>query len=177
MFDHDHRVVSQRGLSSGKFTFSAAEAGNHKICFTPNSNSGRSSWLSANQPNGGIKLRLDLVIGETNEIQSTDKTKMEDITTRIKDLKARLQDIKREQVFQRVSNFGPSAIPRFPALLWRGSILNRFTQEREAEFRDQSESTNSRVIRWILIQLAVLGATCAWQLSHLRSFFIKQKLT
>jgi hypothetical protein len=50
-------------------------------------------------------------------------------------------------------------------------------QEREAEFRDQSESTNARVIRWILIQLTVMGATCAWQLSHLRSFFIKQKLT
>lgn len=50
-------------------------------------------------------------------------------------------------------------------------------QEREAEFRDQSESTNGRVIRWIVIQLVILGATCAWQLSHLRSFFIKQKLT
>lgn len=50
-------------------------------------------------------------------------------------------------------------------------------QEREAEFRDQSESTNARVVRWTLIQLVVLGITCAWQLSHLRSFFIKQKLT
>ena len=50
-------------------------------------------------------------------------------------------------------------------------------QEREAEFRDQSEATNSRVVRWTLVQLGVLGVTCAWQLSHLRSFFIKQKLT
>ena len=50
-------------------------------------------------------------------------------------------------------------------------------QEREAEFRDQSELTNSRVVRWTLVQLLVLGATCAWQLSHLRAFFIKQKLT
>lgn len=50
-------------------------------------------------------------------------------------------------------------------------------QEREAEFRDQSETTNARVVRWMLIQVVVLGATCAWQLSHLRSFFIKQKLT
>lgn len=52
-----------------------------------------------------------------------------------------------------------------------------YLQEREAEFRDQSESTNSRVVRWTLIQLAVLGITCAWQLTHLRAFFIKQKLT
>lgn len=55
--------------------------------------------------------------------------------------------------------------------------LSSNPQEREAEFRDQSESTNSRVVRWMVIQLVVLGITCAWQLSHLRSFFIKQKLT
>jgi len=57
------------------------------------------------------------------------------------------------------------------------NLLPPFTQEREAEFRDQSEATNARVIRWIVIQLVILSATCAWQLSHLRSFFIKQKLT
>ena len=55
--------------------------------------------------------------------------------------------------------------------------LIRLMQEREAEFRDQSETTNARVVRWTLLQLIVLGVTCAWQLSHLRAFFIKQKLT
>jgi hypothetical protein len=54
---------------------------------------------------------------------------------------------------------------------------NSIPQEREAEFRDQSESTNSKIVRYTIIQLIVLGVTCAWQLSHLRSFFIKQKLT
>ncbi|KAM0483723.1 hypothetical protein ACHAPX_002219 [Trichoderma viride] len=150
IFDNNHRVVSQRGTSSGRFTFSAADAGDHKICFMPSSSSGRTGWLSMSNPNGGIKLRLDMVIGETSQIESDDKDKLTDITTRVKDLNARLSDIRREQVFQR---------------------------EREAEFRDQSESTNGRVIRWIVIQLVILGATCAWQLSHLRSFFIKQKLT
>ncbi|KAI5927393.1 emp24/gp25L/p24 family/GOLD-domain-containing protein [Camillea tinctor] len=150
IFDNDHRVVSQRGSSSGRFTFSAADAGDHRICFTPSSSSGRQGWLSALAPNGGIKLTLDLAIGETSEIESTDKTKLQDISQRVKDLNSRLQDIKREQLFQR---------------------------EREAEFRDQSESTNSRVVRWMVIQVVVLGLTCAWQLSHLRSFFIKQKLT
>ncbi|KAI0012255.1 emp24/gp25L/p24 family/GOLD-domain-containing protein [Xylariaceae sp. FL0662B] len=148
-FDNDHRVVNQRGSSSGRFTFTAADAGEHKICFTPTS-PGRSSWISAQQPHGGIKLTLDLAIGESSEIESTDKNKLQDISQRVRDLNSRLQDIRREQIFQR---------------------------EREAEFRDQSESTNSRVVRWMIIQLVVLGATCAWQLSHLRSFFIKQKLT
>ncbi|KAI6383602.1 hypothetical protein MCOR25_000055 [Pyricularia grisea] len=149
-FDNDHRVVSQKGSSSGRFTFTAAESGEHKLCFTPSSNSGNTGWLSTGSPNGGIRLTLDLAIGETSALESSDKDKLEDIATRVKDLNMRLQDIRREQVFQR---------------------------EREAEFRDQSESTNARVVRWMLIQLTVLGITCAWQLSHLRSFFIKQKLT
>ncbi|KAK0615007.1 emp24/gp25L/p24 family/GOLD-domain-containing protein [Bombardia bombarda] len=150
VFDSEHRVVSQRGAGAGKFTFTAAEAGDHKICFTPSSNSGRSNWLSVSSPNGGIRLTLDMAIGESSAIESSDKDKLQDLATRVKDLNNRLQDIRREQVFQR---------------------------EREAEFRDQSESTNARVVRWIMIQLTVLGITCAWQLSHLRSFFIKQKLT
>ena len=102
MFDNEHRVYSQRGSNSGRFTFVAAEAGDHRICFTPSSTSGRSGWLSTNHDNGGIKVSLDLIIGETSEIESTDKGKIEDITTRVKDLNARLNDIKREQIFQRV---------------------------------------------------------------------------
>ena len=49
-------------------------------------------------------LQLDLVIGETNQIESDDKSKLEDIATRVKDLNARLKDVRREQVFQRVSD-------------------------------------------------------------------------
>jgi len=99
---------------------------------------------------GGIKFELDMAIGDTSKIESSDKDKIEDVVKKVRDLNARLQDVKREQVFQR---------------------------EREAEFRDISESVNGRVVRWTLLQLAVLGVTCAWQLSYLRAFFIKQKLT
>lgn len=104
IFDNEDQVVSQRGTGSGRFTFSAAEAGDHRLCFTASSTSSGSSWLSAKNPNGGIKLSLDLVIGETSQIESSDKTKLQDITTRVKDLNARLNDIRREQVFQRVSS-------------------------------------------------------------------------
>ena len=99
---------------------------------------------------GGIKFELDMAIGDTSKIESSDKDKIEDVVKKVRDLNARLQDVKREQVFQR---------------------------EREAEFRDISESVNARVVRWTLLQLAVLGITCTWQLSYLRAFFIKQKLT
>ncbi|KAF2086034.1 hypothetical protein K490DRAFT_45172 [Saccharata proteae CBS 121410] len=147
-FDNNHRVVSQRGGQKGRFTFSAADSGEHRICFSPLNAAPRGGWLG--ETHGSIRVTLDLAIGETSQIESADKGKIMDLSQKVRDLNARLQDIRREQVFQR---------------------------EREAEFRDQSESTNARVVRWTLIQLAVLGVTCAWQLSHLRAFFIKQKLT
>ncbi|KAL2838138.1 emp24/gp25L/p24 family/GOLD-domain-containing protein [Aspergillus pseudodeflectus] len=149
VFDNDHRVVNKRDSHSGRFTFSAADPGSHKICITPETNAATGGWLSG-APAGAVRVTLDMAIGETSKIESEDKGKMTDLVQRVKDLNGRLQDIRREQVFQR---------------------------EREAEFRDQSEATNSRVVRWTLMQLAVLSLACAWQLSHLRSFFIKQKLT
>ncbi|KPI37345.1 uncharacterized protein AB675_10223 [Cyphellophora attinorum] len=156
-FDNDHRVVNQRTTSSetrSKFTFSSAEAGDHRICFTASGPAAISvgGWLGGNAgvTSGGVRLSLDMAIGETSKIQSADQGKVDSIVAKVKELNGRLADIRREQIFQR---------------------------EREAEFRDQSESTNAKIVRWTLIQLAVLGITCAWQLSHLRSFFIKQKLT
>jgi hypothetical protein len=54
-------------------------------------------------PNGGIRLTLDVAIGETSALDGADKDKIQDLATRVKDLNARLNDIRREQVFQRVS--------------------------------------------------------------------------
>lgn len=149
-FDNDHRVVSQRGSSSGKFTFSAADSGDHRLCFTPTNVPWTSGFLFSGERVGGIKFELDLAIGATSTIESSDKGKIDEVVSKVRDLNGRLQDIRREQVFQR---------------------------EREMEFRDQSEKVNSRVVRWTLIQLFVLAVTCTWQLSYLRAFFIKQKLT
>ncbi len=53
-----------------------------------------------------VKLTLDMAIGETSAIESTDKGKMSEISQKVRDLNGRLQDIRREQVFQRVSD-GP----------------------------------------------------------------------
>ncbi|KAK5073940.1 emp24p/erv25p-related protein [Lithohypha guttulata] len=155
-FDNDHRVVSQTSTSSdvpSKFTFSAADSGLHRLCFTPSGPAAVSlqGWFSGQDAaKGGVKIWLDMAIGESSKIESDDKNKIDSIVGKVRELNSRLADIRREQVFQR---------------------------EREAEFRDQSESVNSRIVKWTLIQLVVLGGTCAWQLSHLRSFFIKQKLT
>lgn len=149
-FDNGHQVVSQRGASSGKFTFSAADSGEHQICFVPSGVPSTKGFLFSGAQVGGVKFELDLVIGETSQIESSDKDKIGEVVQKVKDLNARLQDVRREQIFQR---------------------------EREMEFRDQSELVNSRVVRWTVIQMIILAATCAWQLSYLRAFFIKQKLT
>ncbi|CCH60198.1 hypothetical protein TBLA_0C03980 [Henningerozyma blattae CBS 6284] len=49
-------------------------------------------------------------------------------------------------------------------------------RERESTFRDASEAVNSRAQWWIVIQILVLIGICAWQMKHLRSFFVKQKV-
>jgi len=103
-FDNDHRIVSQKGsATNGRFTFSAADSGEHRICFTPTNVPSAQGWLSHGMSTGNIKFELDLAIGETSKIESSDKDKMTDLVTKVKDLNARLQDIRREQVFQRVS--------------------------------------------------------------------------
>ena len=183
VFDNHHSVVKQWGSTSGRFTFTAAEAGEHRLCVTPSRAVPGGAHIGGEHSRttlGTVRLTLDLIVGETNKIERTDKGKMQDMVQRVQDLKSRLEDIRKEQVFQRVSRQLANAYllnlkPHFPTP-WSAYFTNRL-QEREAEFRDQSELTNSRVVRWTIIQLVVLGGTCAWQLSHLRAFFIKQKLT
>lgn len=103
IFDNDHRIVSQRGNAQGRFTFSAADSGDHRICFTPTNVPSAQGWLSGGSSAGNIKLEVDMAIGETSRIESDDKHKIGDIVSKVRDLNARLSDIRKEQVFQRVS--------------------------------------------------------------------------
>ena len=51
---------------------------------------------------GTVKFTLDMAIGETSRIESTDKDKVQTLVQKVKDLNSRLQDVRREQIFQRV---------------------------------------------------------------------------
>ena len=106
IFDNNHRVVSQRGGAKGRFTFTAADAGEHRICFQPTGPPaaavGAGNILVGGAAQGGIKFGIDLVIGETSHLESADKGKFDNMVQKVKDLNARLKDIKREQAFQRV---------------------------------------------------------------------------
>jgi p24 family protein alpha len=103
VFDNDHRVVNNRGASKGRFTFSAADSGEHRLCFQPTNAAQHSGWLLGGAEVGGVKVILDMAIGETSAIESTDKGKIGDIVGKVRDLNGRLNDIRREQVFMRVS--------------------------------------------------------------------------
>ena len=106
IFDNYHRVVSQKGDAKGRFTFTAADAGEHRVCFQPTGPPaaavGGGNLLVGGAAQGGIKFGIDLVIGETSHLENADKGKLDGMVQKVKDLNARLQDIRREQVFQRV---------------------------------------------------------------------------
>lgn len=89
-----------------------------------------------------IRMHLDIVIGDAKPDNShRDKSHVNDLAQRVRDLNAQLRDIRREQQYQR---------------------------EREAEFRNLSESTNSRALWWSSLQLITLLGACVWQFRHLR---------
>ncbi|RCK64176.1 Protein ERP5 [Candida viswanathii] len=96
------------------------------------------------------RIFFDVAQGSANEYVDSKSTKLvDDLTLRVNKLYDQLDKIHWEQENMR---------------------------EREAQFRDQSESTNSRVVKWSIVQLVVLVGTCVYQLRHLKSFFVKQKI-
>ncbi|THH19237.1 hypothetical protein EW146_g1887 [Bondarzewia mesenterica] len=97
-----------------------------------------SSWFG---PTAHIRLYLDIVVGASKPDAEHDRSHISDIASKIRDLNMKLEDVRREQQYQR---------------------------EREADYRDLSETTNSRAVWYSVVQIVVLLGTCAWQLRHLK---------
>lgn len=96
------------------------------------------------------RIFFDVAIGSAGDyVDSKSSKKVDGLTLQIQNLNKKLQEIHLEQ---------------------------ENIREREAIFRNQSESTNSRVVWWSIIQLIVLAGTCVYQLRHLKGFFVKQKI-
>lgn len=96
------------------------------------------------------RIFFDIAIGSAHDyVDSKSTNQVEALTARVRNLHKKLEQINFEQ---------------------------ETIREREAVFRDQSELTNSRVIKWTIVQLLVLVGTCFYQLRHLKSFFVKQKI-
>jgi hypothetical protein len=88
-----------------------------------------------------IKLYLDIVVGTTKPDIESDRSHIGELSSKLRDLNQKLEDIRREQQYQR---------------------------EREADFRNLSENTNSKAVWYSVLQIGVLIATCTWQLRHLK---------
>lgn len=96
------------------------------------------------------RIFFDIALGASEDyLDSKSEKKVDALTAQVQRLNTKLLEINFEQEQMR---------------------------EREAVFRDQSESTNTRVVWWSIVQLFVLVGTCAYQLRHLKSFFVKQKI-
>lgn len=155
VFDMDHRIVHQKGLPNGQFIFSVLESGEHRLCYTPKSfakkrwlESGSDTHLKASNFKRA-RISIDLLIGDglmTDEAKS-DETGV--IAELIELLNDKLIDIRREQ---------------------------KFIREKEELFRDQSERTCEKVVRWLIIQVGALLITCIYQLLCFLDFFKKEKI-
>ncbi|KDQ61666.1 hypothetical protein JAAARDRAFT_150546 [Jaapia argillacea MUCL 33604] len=104
------------------------------------------SWFSSNTH---IRLYLDVVVGTSKPDLEHDRSHVTELAQKIRDLNNKLEDIRREQQYQR---------------------------EREADYRDLSEETNSKAVWYSLVQIVVLVGTCVWQMRHLKHFFEDRKM-
>ncbi|KAJ3151831.1 emp24p/erv25p- protein [Geranomyces variabilis] len=111
------------------------------------------SVASAGWFSSSIKTRihLDLKFGDaSSDIRYDGKTQsLSDLALQLRNLNIKVSNVWREQQYQK---------------------------EREAAFRNVSERANAHVRSWTLAQLAVMAAACAWQIRHLKGFFIAKKL-
>lgn len=117
-----------------------------RFTFTSHEAGDHSICLSTNYTSGWftsrhIKLYLDIVVGAAKADVEHDRSHIGEVASKIRELNEKLSDIRREQQYQR---------------------------EREAQYRDLSEATNSRAVWYCICQIVVLVATCAWQLRHLK---------
>lgn len=154
-----NRVVHRKANAKGQFAFSALATGEYRICLTPKSFYTR-KWLRNDSPEEELakrdlrfvqaRLQVDIEVGDGLLVDTKpDKKKVDHLVERILQLSQKLVDIRREQ---------------------------RFIRQKEWSFRDQSELTCSRVLKWTWIQVGVLLMTGVWYLFSLARFFNKAKI-
>jgi hypothetical protein len=98
-----------------------------------------------------MKIHLDLQVGEGavdyKKVASSEK--LTQLQLRVRQLMDQVTQIQKEQNYQRF---------------------------REERFRSTSESTNTRVLWWSILQTFVLIGAGIWQMRHMRTFFEAKKL-
>ena len=139
--------ATSQEVESGHFVVSTRGPPDGRFTFTSHDAGDHAICLSTNYssswfgPTAHIRLYLDIVVGSTKPNVDHDRSHVSVLASRLRDLNIKIEDIRREQQYQR---------------------------EREADFRNLSETTNSRAVWYSIAQIVVLLSTCAWQLRHLR---------
>jgi len=132
IFDNGHRVLNQRSGSSGRFTFTAADSGDHLICVMATTK----NWFAKES----TKLFFDMKFGDNvfdnSQKEDAEKEKLSSINMKIRDLNSKVAGIKREQ---------------------------QYAREHEAEFRNQSEATNSHIMYWSIFQFIIISCINTYQ--------------
>jgi len=146
--------ITVEELESKEQIVSTRGAAQGRFTFTSHESGDHNICLRTNYTAGWfstpqVRLHLDITVGEAKVDEDNEKDHVNDLAGKVRDLNSRLNDIQREQQFQR---------------------------EREHDFRDLSERTNTRAVWWSILQIIVLFATCAWQLRHLKGFFESKKI-
>lgn len=101
------------------------------------------------QDDAVLRIFMDLDISNLQVLDATGKEDLQRLVQRILRMVKRLERIRQDQ---------------------------RMVRKTEALFRDQSESTNSKILCWSLLQVFGLAIMCAIQLRYLKNFFVKQKV-
>ncbi|KAI8338388.1 membrane protein [Chlamydoabsidia padenii] len=145
--------ISVEELPQNNFVVSRQGAAEGRFTFTSAESGDHSICLSPTSTSWfdstKTKVTFDMDFDDPAGDGHDHKETLSDLAKKVHELNERVQDIRREQLSQR---------------------------EREMEFRDQSELTNSRVVWWTVVQLVVLGVVCVWQMRHFKSFFVSKKL-
>ncbi|KIK95675.1 hypothetical protein PAXRUDRAFT_826790 [Paxillus rubicundulus Ve08.2h10] len=141
-------VVDVEEMETGHSVVKTRGPPDSRFTFTSHESGDHLICLSTNYTswwsNTHIKLYLDVVVGTTKVDTERDRSHVSELAGKVRDLNQKLEDVRREQQYQR---------------------------ERESDFRDMSEATNSRAVWYSLMQIVVLVLTCTWQLKHLKRFF------
>ncbi|KAG1881264.1 emp24/gp25L/p24 family/GOLD-domain-containing protein [Suillus subluteus] len=117
-----------------------------RFTFTSHESGDHSICISTNYTSWWSSTHIKLYL-DIVTIES-DRTHIGELSSKLRDLNQKLEEIRREQQYQR---------------------------EREADFRNLSENTNSKAVWYSVLQIGVLIATCTWQLRHLKRFFADKR--
>ncbi|OLY82750.1 putative membrane protein [Smittium mucronatum] len=99
-------------------------------------------------PNNKIRVTIDMALKEDDDPNKA-KAKMSILSQTISSLNFKLNSIREEQKYQ---------------------------LDRETQFRETNRAINTRIVFWAIVQFALIGVVCYWQLRHLRRFFEAKKL-